>query len=219
MTASGQAHCRLDYRLVIFDFDGTLADSFPWFVGALNQAATRWRFRPVAVGEEERLRRMGAGEILRHLRVPRWKAPLVAADLRRRMGAEIQQIQRFDGVEPMLARLHAAGMTLGLATSNSAENVRRVLGTGNLRLLRYLETGAAIHGKAARLGRMLRRTDTPGARALYIGDEIRDIDAARAAGMAVGCVTWGYNRADALRAARPDLVFERMGDIAACLAP
>jgi len=209
---------RSGYRLVIFDFDGTLADSFPWFAAVLNEMAARWRFRPVAAGEEERLRGMSAREIMAHLRVSGWKMPLVAADLRRRMRAEIHCIRRFGGVDRMLAQLHGAGIVLGLASSNSADNVRRVLGAGNLRLIRYLETGAAIHGKAARLRRVLRRSGVPGTQAVYIGDEIRDIEAARAAGIAAGCVGWGYNRLDPLRAAGPDLVFDRIDDIAPRLA-
>jgi len=204
---------RVPYRLVIFDFDGTLADSFPWFAATLNDVAARWRFKSVATDEEELLRGMSAREIMVHLGVPAWKAPLVAADMRRRMSAEIHHIRRFDGADRMLSHLHAAGITLGLATSNRADNVRRVLGARNLRLFRYLETGATIHGKAARLGRVLRRAGAPAARALYIGDEIRDIEAAHAAGIQVGCVAWGYNRLEALRAAGPDLVFERMDEI------
>jgi phosphoglycolate phosphatase len=93
-----------------------------------------------------------------------------------------------------------------------------VLGASNMHLIRHLETGAAIHGKAARLRRLLRRAGVRAAQALYIGDEIRDIEAARAAGMAVAAVVWGYNRPEALRRARPDLLFEHIDDIAARLA-
>lgn len=200
---------------MIFDFDGTLADSFPWLAAVLNDVAARWRFRQVAAEDAERLRHTGAREILRHLRVPGWKAPLVARDLRRRMTADIHRIRPFDGVEALLAELHGAGLEIGIATSNTAENVRAVLGVRSLRCVRHLETGAAIHGKGARLRRILGRADMPAERAIYIGDEIRDIEAARSAGVTAACVSWGYNRPEALRRARPDLVFERMDEIAA----
>ena len=55
------------------------------------------------------------------------------------------------------------------------------------------------------------------AQAIAIGDEVRDIEAARAAGIACGAVTWGYAAPEALRALGPDLVFERMEDIAPSL--
>jgi phosphoglycolate phosphatase len=210
---------RIGCRLVIFDFDGTLADSFPWFAAVLNDVARRWRFRQVAPGDTEQLRQVGAREILRHLRVPGWKAPLVAGDLRRRMAADIHHIRPFDGVADLLSGLHGAGLQLGIATSNSAANVRRVLGAGTLRHVAHLETGASIHGKGARLRRMLRRTGVPAARAVYIGDEIRDIEAARAAGVTAAAVAWGYNRPEALRRAAPDLLFERMDEIGRALRP
>ena len=204
-------------RLVIFDFDGTLADSFPWFAAVLNDVAARWRFRPVAPGETEHLRQQSAREILRHLGVPGWKLPLVAADLRRRMGADIAQIRPFPGVETLLPRLHAAGLPLAIATSNSADNVRRVLGADCLRCIGRIEAGASIHGKAARLRRLLRGAAVAPTDALYIGDELRDIDAARAAGVPIGVVGWGYNRPEALRRARPDLCFASVEDIARAL--
>lgn len=208
---------RPGYRLVVFDFDGTLADSFPWFAAVLNDVARRWRFRQVAPGDTELLRHAGAREILRHLRVPSWKAPLVARDLRRRMTADIHHIRPFDGVAELLAGLHGAGLQLGIATSNSADNVQRVLGAGALRRVAHLETGASIHGKGTRLRRILKRTGVPAAGAIYIGDEIRDIEAARGAGVTAAAVAWGYNRPEALRRARPDLLFERIEEIGRAL--
>ncbi|WP_058556818.1 HAD hydrolase-like protein [Thiohalocapsa sp. ML1] len=210
---------RAGYRLVIFDFDGTLADSFPWLAAELNAVAARWRFKPVAPGESERLRQQSAREILRHLCVPAWKLPLVAADLRRRMTADIDAIRRFDGVDAMLGRLQGAGIELGIATSNSAENVRRVLGPACLRCIRRLETGASIHGKGVRLLRMQRAAGVAPEQVLYIGDELRDIEAARKAGVGAGAVGWGYNRPEALQRARPDLFFDNIHDIATRLTP
>lgn len=210
---------RAGYRLVIFDFDGTLADSFPWLAAELNAVAARWRFKPVAPGESERLRQQSAREILRHLGVPAWKLPLVAADLRRRMTADIDAIRRFDGVDAMLGRLQGAGIELGIATSNSAENVRRVLGPACLRCIRRLDTGASIHGKGVRLLRMQRAAGVAPEQVLYIGDELRDIEAARKAGVGAGAVGWGYNRPEALQRARPDLFFDNIHDIATRLTP
>jgi phosphoglycolate phosphatase len=69
----------------------------------------------------------------------------------------------------------------------------------------------------ARLTRLLRRAGVAREQAIYIGDEVRDIDAARRAGMAVGAVTWGYNDASVLRRHGPDLLFERVEDISARL--
>ncbi|MGZ5882650.1 MAG: HAD hydrolase-like protein, partial [Xanthobacteraceae bacterium] len=59
----------MKYKLVIFDFDGTLADSASWFLGILNDLARRHGFRSVTEAEIEMLRGRGNREIIRYLNV------------------------------------------------------------------------------------------------------------------------------------------------------
>jgi phosphoglycolate phosphatase len=204
-------------RLVVFDFDGTLADSLPWLTRALNDAARRHRFRQTGDTEHDALRRLGVGELLRYLGVPRWKIPRIARDLRSLMQRDIDSIRRFDGVEPMLQALAADGIRLGIVSSNAAENIARVLGPDCLALIGWLESGASLFGKQTLLKRVLRRAAVRPADAIYVGDEIRDVQAAHAAGMRAGAVTWGYNSPDVLRACAPELVFEHPRDVTAML--
>ena len=72
----------------------------------------------------------------------------------------------------------------------------------------------SLFGKAAKFRRVVRRAGVAAAQAISIGDEVRDIEAARAAGIACGAVMWGYAAPDALRAFGPVMVFRRMQDIA-----
>lgn len=201
------------YRLAIFDFDGTLADSFGWFVGVINQVADRYRFRRIGPDEIDLLRNHDARHNMRHMGVAPWKMPLVARDMRRRMTRDIAGITLFPGVDGMLEGLADRGVTIAVVTSNSAENVRRVLGERNSALVRHLECGASLFGKRPRLRRVLRAAGVRPADALCIGDEIRDLHAARAEGIPFGAVTWGYTAGDALRAFAPEEVFETMEQI------
>ena len=73
------------YPLVIFDFDGTLADSFPFFLQAQQGLAQRHGFTAVAEDRVEALRHLGPREIMRELAVPAWKLPVVVADFIRAM--------------------------------------------------------------------------------------------------------------------------------------
>jgi phosphoglycolate phosphatase len=66
---------------------------------------------------------------------------------------------------------------------------------------------------------VLKRAGVLPASAIAIGDEVRDIEAARAAGIACGAVTWGYAASEALSALQPDLLIGRMQDIASALLP
>jgi phosphoglycolate phosphatase len=205
---------RAGFALVVFDFDGTLADSYAWLVGALNRLARVYGFRSVEKAEEPGLRQLGAAAILQQLRIAAWKRPLVAHALRRLMAREIAQIGLFPGIPPLLETLAACRIPLAIASSNARENISLVLGAPRLALFERLECGIGLGGKAARLRALRRRYRIAPGGMLYIGDEIRDLEAARAAGAASGAVAWGYNHADALRAQGPDYWFDQPADIA-----
>ncbi|MBK5970837.1 hypothetical protein CCR91_19245 [Thiorhodovibrio winogradskyi] len=200
--------------MVVFDFDGTLADSYAWLVGALNRLAPRYRFRTVSPAEEPELRQLGAAAILRRLRLAFWKRPLVARALRRLMAEEVEQIALFPGIAELLQALEHGGVPLAIASSNARDNITRVLGERHLARFAYLECGISLGGKPKRLRALRRRYRLGPGELLYIGDEVRDLQAARAAGAASGAVTWGYNHPDALRAQQPDYLFAEPGEIA-----
>jgi phosphoglycolate phosphatase len=200
--------------LAILDLDGTLADSLPWFRRHMNDVADRFGFRRVAEADIEPLRRMGPREILAHLGVPRWKVPMIARHMRRLKAAHIGDIPLFPGTDAMLRALANGGVRLALVSSDSEANARRQLGKANAALFSDFACGASLFGKAAKFRRVLRRARVAPGHAIAIGDEVRDIEAARAAGIACAAVTWGYAAPETLRALRPELVFERIDEIA-----
>ena len=203
-------------RLVIFDFDGTLADSFGWFLDVADAVADRYRFDRFDRTDMEALRGLDAGQLIKRHRVSFWKLPLIVRHARALMARDIARIPLFPGISTALAQLAAGGVTLAVVTTNSRANVLRVLGPATASLISELECGVSVFGKPRKLRRVLRRTGIPAAQALFVGDEIRDAVAARAAGIAYGAVAWGYTRLEALRAQAPACVFERVEDLPAC---
>jgi phosphoglycolate phosphatase len=201
------------YRLAIFDFDGTLADSFPWFRGVVNRLADEHGFRRVEDHEVETLRSHAAHELVKHLGVPLWKMPVIARHLRQLMAEDIARIPLFPGVDRMLRGLAERGVQLAIVSSNSFENVRQVLGPDNTALIRHCSCGAALFGKRSKLKDVLRDSGIPAREAICIGDEIRDLEAARAERIAFGAVSWGYTDPGSLRAHAPEEVFTSMEEI------
>src|SRR5262249_110909 len=116
---------------------------------------------------------------------------------------------------PMLASLHNAGATLALVSSNSEFAVRRALGPETAALFQHYVCAASMFGKASKFKRVLKAANTPAPQTIAIGHQTRDIDAARAAGIASGAVAWGYATPDVLRARSPDFLFETADAIAA----
>jgi len=184
----------------------------------INDVADRYRFKRIVPHEVELLRGMGATEIMAHLGVPRWKLPLIAGHMRRRKAREIGETRLFEGVDRLLARLKDAGVGAAIVSSNSEANVRAVLGPSLAAHISFFECGTSVFGKAARFRKVLRRSGISPPEAICIGDEVRDLDAARRAGIAFGAVAWGFTRAEALQARGPNVLFSSLDEIADSVA-
>nr|WP_315846128.1 HAD hydrolase-like protein [uncultured Achromobacter sp.] len=208
----------MKYDIAAFDFDGTLADTMPWFNSILNTVADKYGFRKIDLSERENLRHREASEILKYLGIPLWKLPAIMSHVRTLMQDIDPSVHLFDGIADVLARLKAAGLRLAVISSNSIENVQRVLGPDAAALFDDYECGTDLFGKAAKIDRLMRRHEIAPERFLLVGDEMRDIDAARKAGVQVGSVAWGYNHVDALRERGPDEIFLAVADLPAILA-
>lgn len=215
MTAPGGAAPR--YRMAIFDFDGTLADSADWFLSIADDLADRFNFRHVKSDEIEGLRGRTTRDVIRHLGIPRWKLPIIARHIHRRLAEDSEKIPLFDGVTAMLARLQSAGIRLALVSSNAEDNVRAILGADTIARFEQIECGASLFGKAPRYRRVLKRAKLPPEAVISIGDETRDITAAHKVGIDAGAVLWGYARRDILTALGPQRFFETPGDVIALL--
>lgn len=209
----------MSYQLAIFDFDGTLADTVPWFAGVVNHVADRYGFKRVEERDHDMLRGYPPRRLLEVLGVPLWKVPLIAYHLRGLLARDIDQISLFDGVDQLLSRLSRAGVRLAVVSSNSYQNVRQVLGPDNVRLVETFACGVSLFGKAAKLRGVLGKCEVPRRDAIYIGDEVRDIEAAREAGVASGAVAWGYNTVEALEACAPSQIFITVDEILETVVP
>lgn len=199
--------------LVIFDLDGTLVNSFDLFVGIYNSLANRHRIKPLSIGDVERLRHLPPREIMKMVGMPYWRLPWIARDFVRLMGQRQNEMSLFDGFERILYDLHRRGVQLAVVSSNSLENCRRILGEDICGLMNCIEGGAHLLGKHRRIQRVLRTLGVQPNRAIYVGDQLSDADAARSAGVRFGAVSWGYGAPEALARQRPDIMFSSIEDI------
>ena len=206
------------YKLIIFDFDGTLADTFAWFVNIMDELAEKYKFTKINKAELETLRSFDANKMIKHHAVPLWKMPMIGNHVRKAMARDINQIHLFKGTGHLLQRLAAKGIKLAIATSNSYDNVLHLLGPQNATLIGQYECGVSVFGKSSKLKKIVKKSGVQCDETILIGDEIRDIDAARKANIAFGAVSWGYTRIEALKAHSPKEVFATLDDIARKIA-
>jgi len=193
-------HVPMTYRLAIFDFDGTLADSFPFFLSVFNTIADRHAFRRIDVARANEMRHLSVRQMMDHVGMPAWKLPLASRTFMAMMQESAHAIALFDGIADALRHLHDQGVLLTVVSSNSEHNVRTVLGPALAALVTRFDCGMSVFGKASRIRAVLKACGVAPVDALYIGDQVTDAEAARKAGVAFGAVHWGYATIDALRA-------------------
>lgn len=208
----------MTYRLALFDFDGTLADSFPFFLGVFNAIADRHGFRRIDTARAGQLRHYSVRQVMHHVGMPLWKLPLASSTFIDMMRAAIHDgdasIALFDGIPDALRRLAADGVRLAVVSSNGEHNVRAVLGPELTGLVGHFECGMSVFGKARRIRAVLKAAGIDARAAIYIGDQATDAEAAHKAGVAFGAVRWGYATIEALRVAGCEREFALPGELA-----
>jgi phosphoglycolate phosphatase len=189
----------MTYHLAIFDFDGTLADSFPFFLSVFNTIADRHGFKRINTARAAQFRHYDTRRMMAHVGLPAWKLPLVSRSFMAMMKDSAHAIPLFDGIADALRHLAAQGVRLALVSSNSEHNVRQVLGPELAALFVRFDCGMSIFGKAGRIRAVVRECGVAARDVIYVGDQGTDADAARKAGVAFGAVHWGYAAIEALR--------------------
>jgi len=200
------------YRLAIFDFDGTLADSLDWFRASFHDVIARFDLTPVTADELEEMRGLSAREIMARLNVSMWQLPAIVSDMRKRKLAAASETSLFAGIPAMLSDLQRLGIKTAIVSSDSEASVRQVLGPATSLIIRF-DCGAALFGKHRKFRRVARRLGVKPSETICIGDEIRDIEAAGTAGMDSGAVAWGYALPAALQAAGATYLFNSIDEM------
>lgn len=191
----------------IFDFDGTLADTLPALLAIANDLAPEFGLDPMDEAEFQRWRGLTTQEILQEGRVSLWKLPRLIRRVRREQHRIMPEMEMVPGMRAALLQLKARGESLGLATSNGSENIRMFLGNNNLEnIFDFTKCDISLFGKARVLRRLIQQQGIDPAAAFYVGDEVRDMQAAQQVGLRSVGVSWGFNTAEALRSVRADFV-------------
>ena len=203
----------MKYKLIIFDFDGTLANSFPWFVKMMDVVTDKFNLTKIDKDNLSELRKLDSLSFLKHLKIPLYKLPKISTFMRNMMSEHIDEIEVFDGIENMFYKLKEIGYKIAIVSTNSKANICEVLGDELIKLNDYFVGGVSVFGKESKLKKVLKMSGISKEDAIYIGDELRDIQASKKVGMPCGAVAWGVNDADALAALSPDELFYEVEQI------
>jgi phosphoglycolate phosphatase len=192
---------------IIFDFDGTIADSFEMVVGIVQELSGHPR--SLSPDEVERLRGMSLVHVGEELHFRPWEVPFLLMRGRRRMTRRLMHVAVHQGLPAVIRRLHADGHQLFIVSSNSQKNIRLFLRHHHLsKEFTGLYGGVGLLGKGRMLRKVLRRNRLDSQDTWFVGDEVRDVTAAQAVGIPVVAVTWGFNNATILSKHHPTHLIE-----------
>lgn len=197
---------------IVFDFDGTLVDTIAINHQIINQLAQQYRFNTVDADTLKMLKQKPARAVLDYLDIAWYKVPFVMASGKRKLNQRISELVSHPGIEPLL-QLLAKHSNLGVVSTNSRKNVEAWFKHNQLPLPDFIKADISLFGKKA----VLRRLKSKIGQFLYVGDEVRDIEAAKLAGIPITAVTWGYNNREVIENSHPTYVANEVEQLSVIL--
>jgi phosphoglycolate phosphatase-like HAD superfamily hydrolase len=197
---------------IIFDFDGTIADSFEVIVSIIKKLThVRGDLDESAIYE---LRQESIPAIMKKLNIHSWQLPVLLLRGRYMMKHQMKEIKLFEGMVKTLEELHAEGHNLFIVSSNSSRNVVELLKQHHLaKSFVDIEGGVSLFDKEDALSKLIKRNSLDSRETWYIGDESRDVDAATAIQIRSIAVTWGFTDRNTLTSHQPTALAQKPTDI------
>jgi phosphoglycolate phosphatase len=197
---------------VIFDFDGTIVDSLDFVINMYEN----WypKSEHLKNIDKDKLRNMPITGVIEELRIRPWKVPALIIRGRMEMNKNIDKLDAIPGVFQLIDDLEKHNARLFILSSNSSRNINKYLRLkGSRDKFRRVYGGVGILGKAKALKKVIEKNKLNYSETYYVGDEVRDIKAAKKAGIYSIGVTWGYNGKTIMNKENPDLVADKPQDI------
>lgn len=197
--------------VIIFDMDGTLADSFDYVSDFMARQAG---IMMLDDKQKDKLRHLSMTEMARALGFKWWHAPLLYFRGRRRMQHSIKNLNAFKGIPELVKKLHGEGHQLFVLSNNSTRNVRRFLHEQKMdHYFKGLYGGTNFFGKAPALRRLFKKQNVKVEEAVYIGDEVRDVLGAKAVSLRIIAVSWGFANREHLKSMNPNKLVDTTDEL------
>lgn len=196
-------------KYLVFDFDGTIADSMPFFMEFMKEVLKKYKLK-ITISEA---RDLGLQQLILRSKIPLYKIPGIISEGQKKMKERIGEVRPIAGICPVIKKL-AKKYTLAIVSSDSRENIDYFLNKNKLKsIFKIIHTKASPFGKYQVLKQLCNVLKIQPNEAAYIGDEDRDIVPAKRLGMLSVGVSWGYNSRKLLEQNAPDHLIDSPNDL------
>ena len=207
-------------KVIVFDFDGTIADTYQAIVDITNDLSSEFGYQPIDEEELLLLKNLSSKEIVKRAEISLFKIPFLVQRVQKELGQQIADLSPIKGIESVLLELKERNYILGIITSNVRENVVLFLQKNNLEyLFDFIYSGTNIFGKHRIINQLVRKHKLNKTDVIYVGDETRDIRSARKSGINVIAVGWGFNSQEILAEYKPDFLAVKPTELLEAISP
>lgn len=194
---------------LIFDFDGTIADTLEAVVRITNRIAPEYGYPPTTPEKLKFYQSLSTKEMLKQSEIPLFRLPFLVRRVRREMGAELPSVAVAAELKETLQVLADTEHQLMIMSSNTQSNIESFLRQHSISHLFDSVIGSVgLLSKARTLKRIIQRGGIDFSQVIYVGDETRDIDASKQVGVLVAAVTWGFSSREALATQEPAFLID-----------
>ena len=206
-------------KTIVFDFDGTIADTYDQLINLANELADEFNYKPISQSEVLRLKNLSSWEIIKQAQIPLFKIPFLFKRIQKELRREIDRVKIFPEMETVLLQLKKRGYRLGIITSNSQENVETVLANYQLEhIFDFIYAETTIFGKHRVIDRAIKTKKIERDQIIYVGDETRDIRSAKKSKIAIAAVAWGFHSRQILAKQNPEFIVDLPIDLLKVIA-
>ncbi|MFB7156951.1 HAD-IA family hydrolase [Lysinibacillus sp. NPDC056232] len=191
-------------KYIIFDFDGTLADSTAVFASAWNTIAQKYKFKGIELKEIESLKKLSITERSKLFDFPMYKLPMILPQFYRLYRQSLNDVHLYDGMKEVLMEIDKRGYKILIISSNSQENILEFLKMNDIHCVSNVLCSNRIFGKDKVIKKFLKDSSITPSEVLYIGDEQRDIVACKKVGVPIIWVGWGYDAIEVVQQEEPE---------------
>lgn len=205
-------------KYIVFDFDGTIADTIDLALDIYNRIAPEYNCKPIGEKDRKILSVKKPQDLLKVYGVTSPKLVLILLRIRKEISNLIPELKLVKDIKNSLKEIKNAGMSLGILTSNSRYNINVFLENNDLSdIIDFIYSGKSLFGKDRVMMRLFDHENISRENVIYIGDETRDIEASRKVGIPVIAVSWGLNNREILATLKPDQIADTPKDLFGCV--
>jgi phosphoglycolate phosphatase len=196
------------FKLIIFDFDGTIGDTGQVSLEVYEEISKRHGFQVLSPEEIEVYRSLPIKTRMKKMDIPLRRIPKLTKQSWRLLAEKIPHARPFEGIESLLEAIQEKEIPMIILSSNATANIQAFLKNNQFHYFDKVLGGAKLFGKEKTLKKLIKRYQLDMKDVLYIGDELRDIDSCQSLGLPIAAVTWGFDKRSLLKSAEPDYLVD-----------